>query len=71
MKIPRLPDNAKPFERGILFVYSTGVYEPMMIVKVLRPKSKRQVYETLKKYKELLPKLRVVSYETQNDIVID
>jgi hypothetical protein len=61
---PKLPDDAKPFERGILFAYSTGIYEPMMIVRILRPKSKRQVYETLKKYKDILPELR--SYPTRH-----
>lgn len=53
-----LPAEAKPHERAILFVYSTGIYDAKEIAKILRPDSKSVVYKVLKKYSDILPSLR-------------
>lgn len=59
--IPTLPLEATPSERAILFAYSQGIVNPMEIVRLLRPKSKQKVYQTLKQYEEILPSLRIVA----------
>lgn len=59
--IPSLPETATPAERAVLYTYFTGIHSPTEIAKLIRPRSKPEVYRILKKYSTLLPSLRLGS----------
>ncbi len=58
--IPTLPQEAKPYERAILYAYSQGIRTPAEIARLLSYKTKRPVEKCLRRYRDDLPDLVVI-----------
>ena len=63
--IPSFPKEAKPHEVAILLCYSLGKTSAKEIVKILPYKTKQPVYAVLRKYKSILPGLRLMCQKTR------